>query len=376
MIINVRTHNNRTNIIVSYLSKNEEKDGYSSFYSKKFIIKGQSRAFRSKLLTLIKTILNSKNNKSAIDVNTFVNLFDDTFTEKNHITTLKQMTETINASREYSSTASLSQLYFNNKIIPKIKFIHTINDNTYFMVKIHTNKKAAYNLELIENENVKCTIPVNNLINLYRKLKTFNHAKQKTKKIIRMPFTEHIREVWRNRPLAPDERNRALSGAERRTYENRNRTGGIEVPTAVRNEMTEAERRAYRNGDSVRGDEMAEDVREIERRAYGSEYSIRDINEVPPPVCNEVTEDIRNNEIGRYVYNNENEQEVEATNENRPEREEVISETIPEREVETIQVISETIPEREVVTRNSETRSIRENGTEGIEDFSNYYVFR
>lgn len=188
MIIDVRICNNCIDIAVSYLSKNKEKNGYDSFCSTIFKIKDQAH-----LLRLIKNILTSKNSKTTIDADTFVEMITDISEKHKYNPSLQKIIKSINKSAPVPM--SLSQLYFNGRPIPRIKTIHTINNNMYFMMKSYNNvKKSAYDLETIEDSKIKCAISMSSLISFYRVIKNHNKPKQNTRKrIYKKDTTEKLK---------------------------------------------------------------------------------------------------------------------------------------------------------------------------------------
>ena len=162
MIINVRLCDYKPNIIVSNLLENKEKDGYSSLKSERFILKDQSE-----ILTLIRKTLILNRGNATINADKFIPMLDGISRKNLSETSLTKMTNTINEMCTKPNTRSLSQVYFNNKPLSRIKFINIINDNMYFMIK----KKSVYNLELIKNQGIMCMIPLSNLVTLYRQIK-------------------------------------------------------------------------------------------------------------------------------------------------------------------------------------------------------------
>ena len=73
---------------------------------------------------------------------------------------------------------ALSITYLNGKPLPKIEKICLIDNNMYFVTKY----KKGYIMHVVNNENMKCIIPLSNVFSLYKRLKKINYVEKNTKK--------------------------------------------------------------------------------------------------------------------------------------------------------------------------------------------------
>lgn len=180
MIINVRGCTNKSGIIVSYLVKNEEKTGYSSFNAKRLMIKN-----RTDILAAIKKTLILTRKIPVIKANTFVSTIEKVSRKTICDTSTKVIVKAINEENMLSRMLSLSYIRFNNKPLPQIKAINIVNGNMYFMIK----KRSDYILELIENEKIECMISIGSLVNLYRIIKQKKNVKGPPKNFSKAMYT-------------------------------------------------------------------------------------------------------------------------------------------------------------------------------------------
>lgn len=277
MIVNVRGCTSRPGIIVSYLTKNKEETGYSSFSSKKFIAKS-----RTDILTAIKKTLVLTRKTPVIKADALVSTVDKISKKTTCDTSAKLIVKATNEENMLSRMLSLSYIHFNGKPLSRIKAINVVNDNMYFMIK----KGPDYILELIENEKIQCMISINSLVKLYRliklKIEPPNSFKSMYTRRITNTGAENIGGAWRNSyeyVVVHPEREGAVAEENEIV---------VELPTA---ESVETENQPERRPQRPIGREAAE-MQQEEIQARERLISERPINRATPSTPSSPSEEV------------------------------------------------------------------------------------
>ncbi|NIA10690.1 MAG: hypothetical protein GWP10_13425 [Nitrospiraceae bacterium] len=207
MIVNIRmtsTHNFEVPIlIVSYIST---KNNHSNCSSVHFKLKPNKELF-----PLLKDIMTSK---KASDAEDFINTVVDLSSKKVYPPSLQKITLAINNMNSLNMNSTISRLYINNRLLPKVKLINIINNVAYFVIRKHYFDKSEYILEPVSN--AKCIIPSSNLVLIYRMAKikvfknkmSFKKLKQKFQfREFKIPNPYHRHQAPRNIELSIEDFN-------------------------------------------------------------------------------------------------------------------------------------------------------------------------